>query len=140
MGEYYVINGEKISALNILDMHTEYKNDRLIDDVIIKTNFLERPVVGFENHGGRTYIKNNKPLGTVIYGNGNNGEDSTEGVVYKNFFGSYMHGPLLPKNPHLADYIIKKALQNKYGDIELQELDDSIEFAANNYIVNRFCN
>ena len=62
MGEYYVINGEKISALNILDMHTEYKNDRLIDDVIIKTNFLERPVVGFENHGGRTYIKNNKPL------------------------------------------------------------------------------
>ena len=140
MGEYYVINGEKISALNILDMHTEYKNDRLIDDVIIKTNFLERPVVGFENHGGRTYIKNNKPLGTVIYGNGNNGEDSTEGVVYKNFFGSYMHGPLLPNNPHLADYIIKKALQNKYGDIELQELDDSIEFAANNYIVNRFCN
>ena len=140
LGDYYTLNGKKISALNVLDIYTEYANDRLIDDIIIKADFLERPIVGFENHGGRLYIKNNKPLGKVVYGNGNNGKDGFEGVVYKNVIGTYMHGPLLPKNPHLTDYIIKKALQNKYGDVELQELDDSVEFAANDYIVNRFCN
>lgn len=140
LGDYYTLNGKKISALNILDIYTEYANDRLIDDIIVKADFLERPIVGFENHGGRLYIKNNKPLGKVVYGNGNNGKDGFEGIVYKNIIGTYMHGPLLPKNPHLTDYIIKKALQNKYGDVELQELDDSVEFAANDYIVNRFCN
>lgn len=140
LGEYYRINGEVIDALNILDFYTEYENTRLIDDVVIETDFLDRPVVGFENHGGRIFIKENKPLGKVVYGNGNNGKDGMEGIIYKNLFGTYLHGPLLPKNPHLCDYILKKALQNKYGEAELQELDDSIEIAANDYIVNRFCN
>lgn len=139
-GKYYKVKDETISALGILDIYTEYSSDRLIDDVIIQTEFLERPVVGFENHGGRMYINNSKPLGKVVYGNGNNGTDKTEGVMYKNFIGTYLHGPLLPKNPHLSDYIIKKALQNKHGDVELQELDDTVEIAANDYIINRFHN
>lgn len=138
LGKYYKINDESVDGLGILDIYTEYSNERLIDDVIIQTDFLERPVVGFENHGGRTYIGNHQPLGKVIYGNGNNETDGVEGVVYKNVFATYLHGPLLPKNPHLTDYILKKALQNKHEDVELQELDDRIEFAANDYIVNRF--
>lgn len=143
----YEILGKQIKTkdgtfegLGILDIYTEYKDNRIIDDVIIETDFLSKPLVGFENHAGRTYINDNIPLGKVIYGNGNNGNDGTEGVIYKNVIGTYLHGPLLPKNPHLCDYIIKKALQNKYGDVVLQELDDSIEFAANEYIVNRFRN
>ena len=140
LGKYFVINDTKYEGLNVLDIYTEYKKDRIINDVIIKTDFLDKPVVGFENHAGRTYINFGKPLGKVVYGGGNNGEDGTEGSVYKNVIGTYLHGPLLPKNPHLCDYIIKKALQNKYDNIKLQDLDDSIEFAANDYIVNRFHN
>ena len=140
IGNYCHIKNETVDGLGIVDMYSENDDNRLIGDVVIKTDFLEYPVVGFENHGGRTFINNNKPLGTVLYGNGNNGTDKTEGVVYKNIIGTYLHGPLLPKNPHLCDYIIKKALQNKYGDIELQDLDDSVEKTANEYIVNRFHN
>lgn len=140
LGQYYKMKDEVVEGLGILDMYSENGDSRLIGDVIIETDFLEYPVVGFENHGGRTFINNHAPLGKVIYGNGNNGNDGYEGVIYKNVIATYLHGPLFPKNPHLCDYIIKKALQNKYGDVELQDLDDSIEITANKYIVNRFHN
>lgn len=138
LGHYYKMKDETIQGLDILDVYTESGEGRLIDNVVIQTEFSDRPVVGFENHGGRTFINNHMPFGKVLYGNGNNGTDGFEGVLYKNVIGTYLHGPLLPKNPHLCDYIIKKALQNKYGDVNLQDLDDSVEFAANDYIVNRF--
>lgn len=138
LGHYYKMKDETIQGLDILDVYTESGEGRLIDNVVIQTEFSDRPVVGFENHGGRTFINNHTPFGKVLYGNGNNGTDGFEGVLYKNVIGTYLHGPLLPKNPHLCDYIIKKALQNKYGDVNLQDLDDSVEFAANDYIVNRF--
>ena len=97
------------------------------------------PVVGFENHGGRTNIKNNKPFGKVIYGSGNDGKSGYEGVVYKNVIGTYLHGPLLPKNPEVADYLIQKALERKYGEpVVLKALDDTEEKEANAYIYNRF--
>lgn len=140
LGSYYKMKDETIQGLEILDIYTESGEGRLINNVVIRTDFLDRPVVGFENHGGRTFINSHNPFGKVVYGNGNNGTDGMEGVLYKNVIGTYLHGPLLPKNPHLCDYIIKKALQNKYGEVELQDLDDSIEFAANEYIVNRFRN
>ncbi len=77
--------------------------------------------VGFENHSGRTYIGNLKPLGKVITGYGNNGEDKQEGCIYKNTFGTYFHGSLLSKNPELADRLLSTALKNKYGeDINLE--------------------
>lgn len=140
LGSYYKMKDETIQGLEILDIYTESGEGRLIDNVVIQTDFLDRPVVGFENHGGRTFINNHNSFGKVVYGNGNNGTDGMEGVLYKNVIGTYLHGPLLPKNPHLCDYIIKKALQNKYGEVELQDLDDSIEFSANEYVVNRFHN
>lgn len=139
LGHYYKMQEETVSGLDILDIYTESGKGRLIGNVVIKTDFLDMPVVGFENHGGRTFIGKHKPLGSVVYGNGNNGTDKAEGVIYKNVIGTYLHGPLFPKNPHLCDYVIEKALQNKYGnDVVLQKLDDTVECAANSYIVNRF--
>lgn len=95
--------------------------------------------VGFENHGGRTCINNCKPLGKVLYGSGNDGKTGYEGVVYKNVIGTYLHGPLLPKNPQLADWLIAHALEQKYGkEVRLAPLDDTEEKAANDYVYHRF--
>ena len=74
---------------------------------------FDMPIVGFENHGGRTTIGNNKPLGKVLSGYGNDGQSGEEGVVYKNVIGTYLHGPLLPKNPQLADLLISRALEKE---------------------------
>ena len=96
-------------------------------------------LVGFENHGGRTYLgKGVKSIGKVVAGFGNNGEDKTEGVVYKNSFGSYFHGPILPKNPHFADHLIAVSLEVKYGkEVALKALDDTLEKKAHVFIANR---
>jgi len=96
-------------------------------------------IVGFENHGGRTYLGEGvKPLGKVLAGKGNNGTDGTEGARYKNVFATYAHGAVLPKNPAFADFIIKTALERKYGrEIELSVLDDTTEMNANKYMVSR---
>ncbi|MBQ8985879.1 MAG: glutamine amidotransferase [Lachnospiraceae bacterium] len=101
---------------------------------------LPYEIVGFENHGGRTYIGNNMPFGKVLYGHGNNGKDTCEGVLYRNVIGTYLHGPLLPKNPHVCDLLLQRALDRKYG-ISLASfpaLDDSLEMAANRAVVTRF--
>jgi CobQ-like glutamine amidotransferase family enzyme len=96
-------------------------------------------IVGFENHGGRTYLgPNTKPFAKVIKGYGNNGEDGTEGVVYKNAIGCYFHGPLLPKNPAIADFLIQRALEVKYKmEIKLEPLDDTLENQAKNAMLQR---
>ena len=96
-------------------------------------------IVGFENHGGRTILGSNaKPFAKVIKGHGNNGEDGEEGVVYKHAIGCYYHGPLLPKNPHIADWLIKTALEVKYKEsIELPLLDDTLEHQALEAIAKR---
>lgn len=106
------------------------------------SNVLSRmtnTLVGFENHGGRTYLgKNVKPLGTVLKGFGNNDIDKTEGAVYKNSFGTYLHGPILPKNPHFADYLISLALKKKCNKtIALKLLDDSLEWQAHKAITKK---
>ena len=120
-------------------MYTEQGEDRLIDNIVLQSELFDMPIVGFENHGGRTFIGENKPLGKVLYGSGNDGKSGYEGVVYKNVIGTYLHGPLLPKNPQLADELILRALKKKYGeDVTLSPLDDSQEKAANDYIYNRF--
>lgn len=138
LGHYYKMKDETVEGLDILDIYTESGKGRLIGNVVIKTDFSDIPVVGFENHGGRTYINNHTPFGSVVYGHGNNGTDMCEGVMYKNVIGTYLHGPLFPKNPHLCDLVLKRALEKKYGDVSLNELDDTAEFDANRYIVNRF--
>lgn len=140
LGNYYAMAEETIQGLGIVDLETDRGTDyRLIDNIVLESDLFSMPIVGFENHGGRTNIKNNKPLGKVIYGSGNDGKSGYEGVVYKNVIGTYLHGPLLPKNPQVADYLISKALERKYGHpVELTELDDREEKEANEYIYNRF--
>ncbi len=116
--------------LNLFDMETVYPNKpRLIG------NLITDKFVGFENHGGRTYLKNIKPFAKVIRGYGNNGEDETEGAVYKNWIATYSHGPFLPKNPKIADWLIKTALEVKYKKaVQLEPLDDTLENQAHDFI------
>jgi len=137
MGEYIRINEEKIPALSVADFHTEYDDERHIGNVVIKSKFLNTEIVGFENHSGKIIGDNITPLGKVVTGFGNSGEGN-EGLIYKNLIASYLHGPLLPKNPALCDYIITKSLEIKYGSVSLEKLDDSFETAAHDYIVNKF--
>ncbi|ENK0838497.1 type 1 glutamine amidotransferase [Clostridium botulinum] len=139
LGKYYTTpEGEKLDGLNILDIYTEGGDTRFIGNTVIKNEDFNETYVGFENHSGRTYIGNLKPLGKVIAGYGNNGEDKQEGCIYKNTFGTYFHGSLLSKNPELADRLLSTALKNKYGeDITLEPLDDNLEFKAKEFIVNR---
>lgn len=139
LGKYYKTDQGMIPGLDLVDMYTEQGEGRLINNIVLKSELFDMPVVGFENHGGRTCIKNNKPLGKVLSGAGNDGVSGYEGVIYKNVIGTYLHGPLLPKNPQLADGLILRALQKKYGaDVELTDLDDTQEKEANDYIYKRF--
>ena len=127
-----------IEGLNLVDIYTEQEEGRLIDNIVLESPLADMPVVGFENHGGRTYINGNQPFGKVLYGSGNDGKSGYEGVIYKNVIGTYLHGPLLPKNPQICDYLIQKALERKYGSVQLSPLDDSQEKEANDYIYYRF--
>ncbi|MDD6620405.1 MAG: glutamine amidotransferase [Eubacteriales bacterium] len=139
LGKYYkTYDGKMLEYMGALDFYTEGKEERMIGNYAYKTKEgIE--VVGFENHSGRTYLgKGIEPLGTIIKGYGNNGEDGTEGVRYKNTFGTYSHGPVLPKNPQLADLLISKAIENKYGKTELAPLDDSLEDKAKEQVMKLY--
>lgn len=131
-------NNQKLPGVGLFPAYTIAGNSRMIGNIIIESMFGS--LVGFENHSGKTYLKKGAiPLGMVIKGFGNNSEDQTEGCIYKNAIGCYMHGSLLPKNPKLADWFLKKALEVKYGkEIKLQSLDDTLEFQAHNAAVKRF--
>ena len=139
LGNYYKTDQGMIEGLKLVDMSTEQGKGRLIGNIVMQSDLFDMPIVGFENHGGRTTIGNNRSLGKVLSGYGNDGQSGEEGVVYKNVIGTYLHGPLLPKNPQLADLLISRALEKKYGKkIELEKLDDSEEQEANSYIFHRF--
>lgn len=139
LGHYYMTKTSKIEGLGILDIYTEWKPKRLIRNIILNSDLFKNPIVGFENHGGRTYIGKHKPLGKVFFGLGNTGKGDYEGVIYKNVIATYLHGPLLPKNPEICDYLLTKALERRYQtSITLKPLDDSMEQAANQYIVDRY--
>ena len=137
LGSYYKLKNETIEGLEILNIQTEIGDTRLIGDVVIENEEFGT-IVGFENHGGRTYINDHTPLGKVLYGHGNNGKDGAEGVVYKNVIATYLHGSLLPKNPVLCDHIIKLMLEQRGLPTELAPLDDKEELVAHKYIVDRF--
>lgn len=119
LGHYYIdASGQKIPGISALDHYTiNQKNNRFIGDVTIYNETFGETYHGFENHSGRTFLgENEKPLGTIVTGNGNNGEDQTEGVIYKNVYGSYFHGPILAKNEHLAYRLIRLALERRYSE------------------------
>lgn len=142
LGKYYKLEDETIDGLEILDIYTEQGKGRLIGNIVLETDLPQKPavkIVGFENHGGRTYIGKHQPLGKVLYGNGNADHSGAEGVLYKNVVATYLHGPLFPKNPALCDYVLTNALRKKYPDFrELSPLDDTLENTANEYIAERF--
>jgi lipid II isoglutaminyl synthase (glutamine-hydrolysing) len=134
LGEYYVTaDGKQLPGLGLVDLHTVPCARRNIGNIVIETSGLglDPPtLVGFENHSGKTYLGDGlQPLGRVLRGAGNNGEDGTEGVATGNIFGTYLHGSLLPKNPHFADQLLERALQRR-GFGRLKPLDDSVELAA----------
>lgn len=136
MGEYYSLpNGDKMEATSILPIYTKAGQNRLIGNVVVDAD--GDTLVGFENHSGRTYIGDLKPLGMVTYGNGNNGEDKTEGCIYKNTYCTYLHGPLFSKNPSLSDKLLLKALINRYGSAELEPIDYSLEINAKKELLQK---
>jgi len=165
---FLTYTGEKLPGVGALDVHTVGGDVRLIGNIVVETDLTtdHRPMpssaakgpttkgdgssvvgrrpsvvklVGFENHSGRTYLgPGAKPLGLVLAGHGNNGEDGSEGAVYRNAFGCYMHGSLLPKNPQFADYLIGLALERRYGPlVALTPLHDYLELAAQRTMVER---
>ena len=125
---YYIeASGKRIEGLGIMGHYTlNQENNRYIGDIKIHNEEFNETYYGFENHQGRTFLaENEKPLGKVVYGNGNNKEDGCEGVHYKNVFGSYFHGPILSRNANLAYRLVSTALKNKYGkDLSLPAYEE----------------
>ncbi|MEK7597650.1 MAG: hypothetical protein AAB441_03330 [Patescibacteria group bacterium] len=144
LGKYYKeADGNIINGIGAFDLYTESPGlnvPRCIGNIVIESKlFPGVKLVGFENHGGRTYLANkNLAFAKVIKGYGNNGEDLTEGIFYKNSFGTYLHGPILPKNPELADYLIEKAIERKYGkDIKLGRINNQWEEKARSWVMDK---
>ena len=155
LGHYYEpALGQKIKGLGLLDLvskHPGIDARRCIGNLVFEITASPlaeelqamlggaKPIaIGFENHGGRTYLGQVQPLGRVIKGYGNNGEDGMEGAFYRNAIATYSHGPLLPKNPFIADWLIKTALQLKYQrEINLTQLEDSLSVAARKAMLQR---
>jgi CobQ-like glutamine amidotransferase family enzyme len=134
LGRYYrLAAGEELAGVGIFDAWTVHPGPtvrRFIGNVVVR--WQGTTLVGFENHGGRTYLGPSAlPLATVIAGFGNNGQDGSEGVIQgENAFGTYLHGSLLPKNPRFADHLIAQALRRRYDEVELAPLDDALEERA----------
>ncbi len=137
---YVTAAGKTLPGLNLVDLHTIPGPRRNIGNIVIDTGHLgiePQTLVGFENHSGKTYLGPGLlPLGKVVRGAGNNGEDGGEGVVLGNVFGTYLHGSLLPKNPHFADLLLRRALARHQAG-PLTSLDDSAELAAHTAVLER---
>ncbi|NLB87833.1 MAG: glutamine amidotransferase [Syntrophomonadaceae bacterium] len=137
---YQLSTGQIKPRLGIFNFYTKTMDNRLTGNILIKTNIDNNSVdvVGFENHVGRIYILDEdlEPFGTVVKGYGNNGEDSTEGIKYKNLIGTHLHGPILPKNPAVADFFINKILERK-NIKKNTKLNDELELFAHNQIKKR---
>lgn len=134
LGKYYqTYTGERLDYIGAVDFYTVGEKERLIGNYAFDTEFGR--VIGFENHSGRTYLgKGVAPLGKMVSGYGNNGRDGTEGVHYKNTFCTYSHGPVLPKNPALADKLIETAMRRRDPSFALIPLDDSAEDFARDQV------
>lgn len=143
LGEYYLTHtGEQCKFIGAIPFHTVGAQERMIGNLLFTADVIEGApqVVGFENHSGKTFLDDAlTPLGHVDAGFGNNGEDGTEGLRYRNVVGTYSHGPLLPKNPAVADALISWALRRKYGDdaANLAPLDDALETRAHDTMAAR---
>ena len=141
LGSYYeTYDGQRCDFIGALDLYTVGSKTRMIGNYKFKCGEAAggSVVVGFENHSGKTHLgRGMEPLGTVLAGFGNNGEDGTEGAHYKNVFGTYSHGPMLPKNPEFCDMLLATALEHRYGKAELAPLDDTLELLAHDEMCAR---
>lgn len=138
LGHYYrPHDGADLPGIGLFDLHTTAGDRRFIGNVVIQTDFVGE-LVGFENHSGLTHLGPGcRPLGKSLVGYGNNGQDGWEGARYKTAYGCYLHGSLLPKNPHFADYLLGQALARRHGLVTLDPIDDSLEHAAHTNAVER---
>jgi CobQ-like glutamine amidotransferase family enzyme len=131
---YTTFDGKELPGASLFNVRSVPGSKRHIGNILVETQLdgERRTLVGFENHSGRTYLGPGvKPLGRVIVGAGNNGEDGNEGAVYRYAYGCYLHGSLLPKNPWFADHLLAAALRRRYGeDLALSPLDDRLEEQA----------
>ena len=138
LGESYLLDDEKVPGLSLVDLYTDRGSPRIIGNIAIESEVAPQPIVGYENHGGRTHLGPGvRPLGRVLHGHGNDATSGYEGCRYKNVLGTYIHGPLLPKNPGVADWLIVRAIERRYGNADLEPLDDVAELEANRFMVNR---
>lgn len=142
LGRYYrAAGGEDLPGIGLLDLWTEHpgpRGRRLIGNLVVCPLGGGSVLVGFENHGGRTFLGPGvAPLGRVLYGFGNNGQDGWEGGVRGHVYGTYLHGPLLPKNPAFADRLLQEALARRYPGIQLPPLPDVLEAQARAAILRR---
>ena len=130
-------NGDIIPGIGIMDHETHAGSTRLIGNIVTKNDRFGE-IVGYENHSGQTFLGPHvDPLGQVEKGAGNNGQDATEGAIYQNVIGTYMHGSLLPKNPNIADFLIEQAAIRKYGDFNPSVIDDRFAEDARAVAINR---
>ena len=117
-------DGHVIEGIGLLDLETHAGNERLTGNIITESEQFGE-IIGYENHSGQTFLgRGVQPLGKVIKGAGNNGQDDTEGARYRNVIATYMHGSLLPKNPAIADFLIEQAVTRKYGAFTPTVIDD----------------
>jgi CobQ-like glutamine amidotransferase family enzyme len=142
LGHYFLTHaGERLPGLGVMDVHTVGGKQRLIGNILIDADLGAGPLrlVGFENHSGRTYHGPGvRPLGRVAAGHGDNGEDGVGGAIFRNAFGCYLHGSLLPKNPQLTDHLLGLALRRRYGPAAaLPPLDAGLELRAQRAMVER---
>ena len=160
MGQYYKTwDGKQLDFMGLIDFYTEGHEKRMIGNYMFECDALierskeasspngsgsgagsDNIIVGFENHSGQTFLGEGiKPIGKVLAGYGNNEKAEYEGLHYKNVFGAYCHGPMLPKNPKFCDLLLQTALDRKYGKgtALLAEIDDTLENNAHNYMVDR---
>lgn len=136
LGKYYETNNETIEGLNILEITTKNSPNRRVGNIVLKSNLFKEKIVGFENHSGVTNIDNYEKLGETLYSCFNNSE-KYEGILYKNLLATYLHGPFLPLNPEICDYLVKKSLNVKYELECFKILDREIENNARNKLIEK---
>ena len=149
LGREWLLEGETVPGLGILDITTKRaeggSHNRLVGNIALSSPVATMPIVGYENHAGRTYLGSScKPFGRVVgkHGKGNNDDDGADGVMYRNVVGTYLHGPLLSKNPEVADWLIERALARRAAKEgapagSLSPLDDAVEKAANAFMCHK---
>ena len=144
LGNYYKTwDGQQCDFIGAIDLYTVGSKERMIGNFAFQCGEKSggSTVVGFENHSGKTYLGTGvEPLGTILAGGGNNGSDGTEGVRYLNVFGTYSHGPVLPKNPEFCDHILETAFRTTVDSFRLPPLDNAVENAAHDAMLKRVLN